>query len=60
MKIKAELKRCGLKKVNLDNVYEMVFVTDNPNAVDYGKLPADTLFELGISLVDDNKGVTNG
>ena len=55
MKIKAELKRCGLKKVNLDNIYEMVFVTDNPQILDFGKLPADTLFELDINLAKENE-----
>jgi len=45
----AEIKRTSQRKtVSLDNVYQVVLETDNPNILDLGKLEADTLVKVTI------------
>lgn len=52
MKFAAEIKRVSQRKAaSLDNVYQIVLETDNPDILDLGKLPADTLFEVEINNV---------
>ncbi len=50
MTITAELKETKQSKNGLDNVYRVVFVTDNPMVMDLGKLPSDSIFEVEIRL----------
>lgn len=50
MVFKAEIKRTSQRKVaSLDNVYQVVLETDDPNILDLGKLPSDTLVEVTIN-----------
>ena len=50
MKFYAELKQVRQKKAqSLDNVYEILFVTDNCDILDLGKLPPDTLFKVVVT-----------
>jgi len=50
MKIKAELKKTSQRKsASNDQVYQLVFETDNAEVMDLGKYPSDTLFELNIN-----------
>ena len=47
MKFIAELKKCSQsKRSSLDNVYQVVFETDDPSVLDLGKLSSDTLFDI--------------
>lgn len=47
----AELKKTSQRKsVSNDQIYQLVFETDNPMVMDLGKLPSDTLFELEIGI----------
>ena len=51
MKFKAELKKAELvKKTSLDNEYRVVLVTDNPQILDLGKLPYDTMFKVDMDI----------
>lgn len=51
MEIKAELKRTSQRKSqSQDNIYQLIFETDNPQVMDLGKLPPDTLFKLTIDI----------
>lgn len=49
-KFQCELKKTTQRKVNLDNRYQVTFETDNPQILDFAKLPSDTLFEIEINL----------
>ena len=52
MRFAAEVKKTSQRKAaSLDNVYQIVLETDNPDILDLGKLPADTLFEVEIHNV---------
>jgi hypothetical protein len=51
MKINAELKETKQSKKGLDNIYRLVFETDNPLIMDLGKLPSDSLFTVDIDIV---------
>lgn len=49
--ITAELKKTSQRKaVSNDQAYQLVFETDNPQIMDLGKLPSDTLFSLEIGI----------
>lgn len=51
MKITAELKSTKqTKSVSQDNVYTLIFVTENPMVMDLGKLSSNTLFTLDIGI----------
>lgn len=51
MDIKAEIIRVSQRKLSSgDNQYEIVFRHENPLAMDLGKLPADTLFNVRIDI----------
>jgi hypothetical protein len=51
MQVKAELKKTSQRKSqSSDNIYQLVFETDNPQVMDLGKLPSDTLFNLEIGI----------
>ena len=51
MEIKAELKRTSQRKSqSQDNIYQLIFETDNPQVMDLGKLPPNTLFKLKIDI----------
>ena len=53
MKFKAEIKRTSQRKAaSLDNVYQIVLETDNPNILDLGKLDSDTLVEVNIEVAN--------
>lgn len=48
----AEIKRTTQKKMaSLDNVYELVLNTDNPELLELGKLPSDTLVNVTVEVV---------
>lgn len=50
VKFNAELKRTSQRKAaSLDNIYQVVLETDNPEVLDLGKLPSDTLFNIDIN-----------
>lgn len=47
----AEIKRTSqTKKASLDNVYQVVFETDNPMVLDLGKLPSDKTVKVSVEL----------
>ena len=47
----AEIKRTSQRKsVSGDNVYQLVLETNNPQILDLGKLPADTIFDISVNL----------
>lgn len=51
MKFRAEIIRTSQRKlVSNDNQYELVLRTDNPMILDFGKLPADILFDVNIEV----------
>lgn len=53
MEFIAEIKRTSQRKASsLDNVYEIVLATDNPNILDLGKLPSDHTFKIKVELND--------
>ena len=46
----AEIKKTSQRKAaSLDNVYQIVLETNNPDILDLGKLPADTTVEVKIN-----------
>ncbi len=48
----AEIKRTTQKKMaSLDNIYELVLNTDNPELLELGKLPSDTLVNVTVEVV---------
>lgn len=51
MQFVAEIKRTSqTKKASLDNVYQVVFETDNPLILDLGKLPSDKTVKVTVEL----------
>ena len=51
MKFKAEIKRTSQRKAaSLDNVYQIVLETNDPNILDLGKLDSDTLVRVNIEV----------
>jgi hypothetical protein len=57
MDFKAEIIRTSQRKlVSSDNQYEVVLRTDNPQILDFGKLPGDTIFEISINLYNNTEG----
>lgn len=55
MNFKAEIIRTSQRKLSSnDNQYEIVFRTDNPMILDLGKLPSDSLFDIDITLYNNN------
>lgn len=62
MDFTAEIIRTSQRKLaSNDNQYELVLRTENPNILDLGKLPSDTVFDIKINLHDStvqkaNKG----
>lgn len=45
----AEIKRTSqLKKASLDNEYQLLLITDNPNILELGKLDPDITVEVTI------------
>lgn len=59
MDFQAEIIRTSQRKlVSNDNQYELVIRTDNPNILDLGKLPSDTIFDISINLHNNSKDKT--
>lgn len=55
MDFKAELKQAQARKTaSNDMVYKLVFETNDVRVLDLGKLPSDTLFDVGVTLHDTN------
>lgn len=53
MKIQAELKKTSQRKsASNDQVYQLVFETDNAEVMDLGKYPSDTLFDVKVEAED--------
>lgn len=53
MKFNAEIKRTSQRKAaSLDNVYQIVLETNDPNLMDLGKLSSDTLVSVDIEVSD--------
>lgn len=51
MKFSAELRKTSQRKLQSnDNTYQLVFETDNPQVMDLGKLPSDTMFKLNVEI----------
>lgn len=49
MKFQAELKKVSQRKAaSMDNVYQIVFETNDSNILDLGKLSSDTLFDVEV------------
>lgn len=49
----AEIKTISQRKTtSLDNIYQTVFVTDNPQVLDLGKLPPDTLIKVTVEIAN--------
>lgn len=49
MEFLAEVKRTSQRKTaSLDNVYQIVLETNNPQLLDLGKLPADQMVKVTI------------
>lgn len=47
----AEIKRTLQRKMaSLDNIYQIVLETDDPNILDLGKLPPDTIVKVTVEL----------
>lgn len=50
----AEIKRTSQRKAaSLDNIYQIVLETDNPELLDLGKLPSDTLVKVTIEVQNE-------
>ena len=55
MNFKAEIIRTSQRKLaSNDNQYEIVLRTDNPMILDLGKLPSDSLFDIDITVYNNN------
>lgn len=55
MEFSAEIIRTSQRKlVSGDNQYELVLRTENGNIMDLGKLQSDTLFDISITLHNNN------
>lgn len=53
MKFVAEIKRVAQRKTaSLDQIYQLVVETDNPNILDLGKLPADVTVKIVVEVND--------
>jgi hypothetical protein len=60
MDFTAEIIRTSQRKLaSNDNQYELVLRTDNPLILDLGKLPSDTIFEIGITLYSNSDNNTS-
>jgi len=47
----AEIIRTSQRKLaSNDNQYEIVLRTNNPQILDLGKLPSDTIFDISVTL----------
>lgn len=56
MNFTAEIKRTSQRKAaSLDNVYQVVLETDNPQILDLGKLPSDTVVMVSIESEQSDK-----
>lgn len=54
MEFIAEIKQVKLvKKSSLDNEYQVLFLTDNSNVMDLGKLAYDTAFKVKVEVIND-------
>ncbi len=52
MEFIAEIKKTNQSKRNLDNIYQIVFETDNPLIMDLGKLPSDKTVRVEVTIND--------
>ena len=51
MKFLAEIKQTKqIKKASLDQEYQILLVTNNPEIMDLGKLPYETIIEVEIKV----------
>lgn len=50
MQFLAEIKRTSQRKAGLDNIYQLVLETEDNQILDLGKLPADCLVQVDITL----------
>lgn len=51
MQFIAEVKKVSQRKTaSLDQVYQIVLETDNPNILDLGKLPADVVVKVVVEI----------
>lgn len=54
MDFRAEIIRTSQRKLaSNDQQYELVLRTDNPQILDLGKLPSDTIFDVSINLYNN-------
>jgi len=55
MKFLAEIKQTKqIKKSSLDQEYQILLITNNPDILDLGKLPYETIIEVDIKVKKDN------
>lgn len=60
MQFEAEIIRTSQRKlVSNDNQYEIVFRTTNPQILDLGKLPSETILTIKATLHDTPKPESN-
>lgn len=60
MEFTAELKQATSRKTaSNDMVYKIVFETSNPQTLDLGKLPSDSLFNISVTLHNSTEQKTN-
>lgn len=51
MEFIAEVKKVSQRKTaSLDQIYQLVLETDNPNILDLGKLPADVIVKVTVAV----------
>lgn len=51
MQFTAEVKKVSQRKTaSLDQVYQLVLETDNPDILDLGKLPADVTVKIRVQV----------
>jgi len=53
MEFQAELKKTSQTKKSLDNIYQVVFETNNPLVLDLGKLDPETLFKVKVDIDEE-------
>lgn len=54
----AEIIRTSQRKLaSNDQQYELVFRTNNPQILDLGKLPSDTMFSVSVNLHNNNNDI---
>lgn len=59
MRFTAEVIRTSQRKlVSNDNQYEVVFRTNNPLILDLGKLSGETLFDINVDIIENEKRKT--